>query len=383
MAKLSRLTDVSCVNGAIEECRRLGRAQFLTAYGFEESRDYFLSIDGDLVDPKPIVAVAYGMQYPKEGPLRPSDFPGSSANAARALERLGLKVTTKSQLSPPELGDSYPSRQALQEMYGGVLVQGIMRFPGDDTVNVFSDADGPYADDAPRLGSSFGYRGEGLNGDQTLETAGNARLERARIERAAVRFWYRPPGGEFTFLSWVAVVDRGWVRGRGLNGIERAEIEWILHPVGGRDPDSWPETTELDRDFSSENTPNTAESLPNPSYSQLVQRVEERGQTRSRAGTVRNDFRRSYAARRAVLERSKGSCENPACTGMPPDISRTGSPILDIDHVVDLAHGGLDHPANMIAVCPNCHAAKTRGSQRRRWITDFKRIARNAHNSAI
>ena len=45
---------------------------------------------------------------------------------------------------------------------------------------------------------------------------------------------------------------------------------------------------------------------------------------------------RSAAARQAVLLRSHGRCEN-------------------------LAHGGPDLPEQMIALCPNCHAIKTRG----------------------
>ena len=43
---------------------------------------------------------------------------------------------------------------------------------------------------------------------------------------------------------------------------------------------------------------------------------------------------------------------------------RRGRPILEIDHVHDLALGGADDPAQMIALCPNCHAIKTRGTTR-------------------
>ncbi|WP_432862274.1 HNH endonuclease [Microbispora rosea] len=41
-----------------------------------------------------------------------------------------------------------------------------------------------------------------------------------------------------------------------------------------------------------------------------------------------------------------------------------GDPILEIDHIEELAKGGRDHPESMAALCPNCHAIKTRGKTR-------------------
>lgn len=73
---------------------------------------------------------------------------------------------------------------------------------------------------------------------------------------------------------------------------------------------------------------------------------------------------RSDDARRAVLLRSEGRCENPACAGGVRDVTDAGAPILEIDHIHDLALGGDDNPVQMIALCPNCHAAKTRGRSR-------------------
>jgi 5-methylcytosine-specific restriction protein A len=73
---------------------------------------------------------------------------------------------------------------------------------------------------------------------------------------------------------------------------------------------------------------------------------------------------RAQDARRAVLLRSEGHCENPGCTGEIQDHTDKGSAIPEIDHIHDLALGGPDDPAQMIALCPNCHAIKTRGSTR-------------------
>jgi 5-methylcytosine-specific restriction protein A len=71
---------------------------------------------------------------------------------------------------------------------------------------------------------------------------------------------------------------------------------------------------------------------------------------------------RSLCARQAVLSRSEGHCENPRCSGDIQDRSKRGRPLLEVDHIHDLADGGPDYPTNMIALCPNCHTIKTRGT---------------------
>jgi 5-methylcytosine-specific restriction protein A len=53
-----------------------------------------------------------------------------------------------------------------------------------------------------------------------------------------------------------------------------------------------------------------------------------------------------------------------ASTGDIQDLTNAGDPILDVDHIHDLAKGGADDPSQMIALCPNCHAVKTRGRTR-------------------
>lgn len=63
-----------------------------------------------------------------------------------------------------------------------------------------------------------------------------------------------------------------------------------------------------------------------------------------------------------------------------PDKSGTRGPILEIDHVHDLALEGPDHPAQMIALCPNCHAVKTRGRSREELRPILLEAARKKHD---
>lgn len=386
MPRLSELTDPTAISSAIQEFRELGRDAFLAHYDLEPSRDYFIALDGLLIDSKPILAVAYRNQYPERGLLPAAQFSGGTGGAIRTLTRLGFHTTTRALQVPPKPGAEYENRTKIQRAYGGDKVAGIIRFPGDDVVNVFSDAEGPYADDPPSLVGPFGYRGEGLSGPHRLDRGGNARLEQAFQSGSAVRFWYRPKGEPFRFLTWVTVLGRAWIDGIGQDGLPRPEIEWQLEAVPAADSQAWPADVlqaQAESRETVENNPDAPEALPNPSYADLVARIEQRGQGRRSTGTVRTDYARSVAARRAVLDRSGGNCESARCTGMPAELNRRGRPILDVDHVVDLALGGEDHPRNMVALCPNCHACKTRGAHARRWRKELLAVAVAAHTHAL
>jgi 5-methylcytosine-specific restriction protein A len=56
---------------------------------------------------------------------------------------------------------------------------------------------------------------------------------------------------------------------------------------------------------------------------------------------------------RWVRDRAAGVCE--LCTRPAPFQTDGGSPFLEVHHVVHLANGGSDTPANTVALCPNCH----------------------------
>ncbi|MFJ3097951.1 HNH endonuclease [Streptomyces hydrogenans] len=125
--------------------------------------------------------------------------------------------------------------------------------------------------------------------------------------------------------------------------------------------------------------------LPHPPsrYRELVARVEQKevpGQRTQRTSSV--PVRRE-SAKEAVLERCGGRCENPGCSGMPTDVTDAGNPILEVDHVQPIAEQGRDHPEQMVALCPNCHAIKTRGSTRHELQQTLFKVARTAHRRAM
>ncbi|WP_033322335.1 HNH endonuclease signature motif containing protein [Streptomyces yerevanensis] len=116
-------------------------------------------------------------------------------------------------------------------------------------------------------------------------------------------------------------------------------------------------------------------------YRRLVAAVEEReARTRGRrSGAGGSRPVRIPAAREAVLLRCGGRCENPDCGGQPADVKDDGTPILEVDHLEEIAAGGRDHPEQMVALCPNCHVVKTHGRTREALRSLLAEVAAHAH----
>jgi hypothetical protein len=74
---------------------------------------------------------------------------------------------------------------------------------------------------------------------------------------------------------------------------------------------------------------------------------------RTGTGTPRNVYERSRDVRDYVLARAGNNCEG--CRSLAPFTRKDGSPYLEPHHIRRLSDGGPDHPAFVIALCPNCH----------------------------
>ncbi len=55
----------------------------------------------------------------------------------------------------------------------------------------------------------------------------------------------------------------------------------------------------------------------------------------------------------AVFERAGGKCE--LCRRPAPFLLPSGTPYLEVHHVVPSTSGGEDSMSNLVALCPNCH----------------------------
>jgi 5-methylcytosine-specific restriction enzyme A len=279
----------------------------------------------------------------------------------------------------PLPGERFKDRDAIWRVYGGQKMAGIGCL-ADGILSVFSDDKGPYADGRLPDTDWIAYVGDGLTGDQQM-IDGNLLLAEHQVGRHPLRYWHKPFQKQFTFETWAVVVQRRLRWGLDKDSQWRREFLWILAPVPSPLPESWPidvvealdsdtgelydETTQYQPADVDPTAPASPESVQD-AYRRLSTAAEtsatRRGQSKQQS--VVDRFMRNQSARAAVIRRSGGNCENPQCAGHPDERTTAGEPILQVDHVLDLAKGGADLPWNMIALCPNCHALKTYGANR-------------------
>ncbi|MEU5052987.1 HNH endonuclease signature motif containing protein [Streptomyces sp. NPDC021096] len=311
------------------------------------------------------------------------------------LDALGLTDLLAGRIDTslrPRVGETFSNRDTVADAYGGNRVLGITPL-ADGILTVYSDEKGPYADTRIDGTNWIAYTGDGLSGDQQIRN-GNRSMARYQAEQRALRYWHKPYGGQWHFETWAVIVEchRRW--GRGEDGKMRREYVWVLVPVPSPLRETWPQEVidalnEDDgsvHDDSLDVSPKEAGETPVSDcerYRRLAAAARRTGSGRTqRSRRVQVDrYFRSPAAREAVILRSGGRCENSSCAGHPTELTDAGAPILEVDHINDLGRGGEDVPETMIALCPNCHALKTRGSNRQGLRMSLLTIARARHQA--
>ncbi|MFG2622423.1 HNH endonuclease [Streptomyces sp. NPDC048507] len=313
-------------------------------------------------------------------------LPSGLIDAVGLSDLLGGRVDTALR---PRVGESFASRKEIARVYGGNDVMGITPLK-DRILTVYSDDKGPYPDSRIPETDWITYIGDGLRGDQELK-AGNSSMQQYQNQERALRYWHKPAGGTWSFATWAVIVQLGRRWSDGDDGVPRRAFEWILVPVPSPFRETWPEDVlaalaEDDGsvcDYTEEvPAPDVVEPLSDQErYRRLTSAAHAISKSRSSRSTTAQveRFYRSRAARDAVLLRSGARCENETCLGHSFERTDKGAPLLEVDHVNDLARDGADTPETMIALCPNCHALKTRGSNRRRLRHALLKIAGERH----
>ncbi|MFI1852097.1 HNH endonuclease [Streptomyces sp. NPDC020480] len=407
------LTDItgSEVIQAMEEFERLGRERFLRTYQFGRARRYLLYHEGKFYDSKAIVGAAHGY-LPGRRHLTAKDFSGGESHAVGLLRRLGFTVVDDS--APRRTQQPPLARQAPQDQ----LLARLARLK----VNRASGRPALYQPIALLWATGRARRGERrlLSWDET-EQALRDLLERHGTRGERPRPDY-PVSALYHAGLWVlhdhsgpvpkahgdAALRRWFAENQPLGGVSESVYDLLRRSGEARvaiidallcayfdgldyiplltDVGLYDEAVADDADADPADDGAQDTGIPHAvvvaaQYERLCRIVEHRESeirgrrtTRASANPIR-----SGSARRAVLLRSEGRCENPRCTGQPADVTASGAPILEVDHVMDLAQGGRDHPSHMVALCPNCHAIKTRGRTREDLRATLLDVARERH----
>ncbi|MGW6275262.1 HNH endonuclease [Streptomyces sp. NPDC055060] len=387
---------------AVEEFDRRGRSTFLHDFGFKPSRAYFLVVDGRHYDSKAVLGAAHGY-LEGQRPLAASEFSGGRDHAAKLLGALGFQVVAQeapADATPDGLIDHIARLRVAHTDTGPRLYQPITLLWAIGRAFRGESRTLPWGETSTALSGllhTYGLRGERLRPDYPVLALYHAGLWTLSGHHGTVplahgdagpRRWFaeQQPDGGLTPAAYELMRTSGQARVAVIQTLtdrffgDLDEVP-LLTGVGLYD-----ESVADDRPGRPEGT-----AAPSPTigavtsaaqYERLCTVVERREETHGavrRRERISRDPIRSGAARRAVLLRSRGRCENPACAGQPDDVTDSGEPILEVDHIVEIARGGRDHPAQMIALCPNCHAVKTRGSTRNELRSAFLDVVRELH----
>lgn len=398
------LTDITRieVDKAVEEYDRLGRDAFLRHYGFGRARRYMLLHGGRHYDSKAIVGAAHGF-VPGQQPLSAKDFSGGAEHAVSYLRRLGFTVVeelTESAAIRDDLIDRVAQLKVNRSSGRPALFQPIVLLwaigrarRGEPRLLAWKETE----EELKTLLQRHGMRGERPRPDYPVAALCRAGLWALPDYQGAVPAAH----GDTELRSWFRNKQPLGGLAEPVYDLLRRSGETRLAVIGELlcrffdDLDYGPLLTDVglyDDDVASDETPGEAEApeeRPEPwlitavEYERLC-RIAKHGEAANHGKRVSRTSRnpiRSSAARRAVLGRSQGHCENPHCTGQPADVTDKGHPILEVDHVVDLTLGGRDHPSQMVALCPNCHALKTRGRTREALRDILLKVAVERHNA--
>lgn len=369
-ATLASITR-EAVLAALAEYDDLGQDAFLDKYGFDPARSYLLVHNGKSYDSKAIAGLAHG-HLPGRQPLTPAEFSGGEATVGRLLRNLGFTLQVGDDLTPARLERILAKLRVYRR--GGIpaLYQPITLLWAFSRAHRGEPRLVSWPETRRQVQTLFNSYGRDWEGDRVfypvaaLHTAGLWELD-ADPEQvpsahgsSVPQRWFdtcQPNGGVVepihnllrespkTLDAAVNVLIQTY--------FTDAEPTMLLSELGLLEPEV---TSPLEMSFAAR----AAE------YQRLCERVDVFWRDRDTRRTDRSSSVpvRSPDAREAVLLRSEGGCENPECTGDIDDRTESGAPILEIDHIQDLALDGDDDPLQMIALCPNCHARKTRGAKR-------------------
>ena len=383
---LSEITR-DAVLDAIGEYDHLGQDAFLERYGFDRARQYLLVHDGKRYDSKAIVGAAHGF-LPEERPLTAGEFSGGEATVGRLLRRLGFTVQVGEALTADRLVRLLSKlqvyrRDGLPALYQPITLLWAFSRAFDDEPRLAS-----WAETKQQISDLFDRYGRPWEGNRVfypiaaLHGAGLWELDAvpetvpSAHGSSVPERWFdeHQPSGGLAEPVYSLVRDSPEARSAAVRVVVdtyflAADATELLAELGLLAPTV---TSPAEASFAA---------ALSSAYKHLCSRADIfwRNRDTVRAERTTSDPVRSSDARRAVLLRSGGRCENPRCAGDVQDCTDRGEPILEIDHVYDLALGGPYHPVQMIALCPNCHATKTRGRTREELRPVLLQAARNHH----
>jgi 5-methylcytosine-specific restriction protein A len=237
-----------------------------------------------------------------------------------------------------EIGRVYNRRNDIHARFGGQQQGGIITPKDHPLVIIITGEEGLQHGYADRLRPDgvFEYFGEGQVGDMQLAGGNKAVADHSASGESLLLFRKTPTG--LRFEGEMLCETFHYERSPDREGNDRNAIVFELRPLEA-----------ISEIVDERGAP------ARPDLASLLERAlaASTAPPRTGTGTLRNVYERSRDVRDYVLARAGNKCEG--CQSPAPFTRRDGSPYLEPHHIRRLSDGGPDHPAFVIALCPNCH----------------------------
>ena len=241
---------------------------------------------------------------------------------------------------PFDVGQTYHRVEDIHEEFGGNRYSGIAPCSDYPYVFIFFGESGEWHgyDDELLDDGRLLYTGEGRDGDMTMD-AGNAAIRDHAENNDEIHVFESGEGAwEVSYVGQFEYEDHHWTRLPDRSDNMRDAVRFELVPAGGIEIDTG--VTSLE-DISVDEL-----------YDQAEASVSGEGRTTSESRS-RTTYPRSEVVRKYALRVADGVCQG--CGDDAPFLTDDGEPFLEVHHLRRRSDGGVDHPKNVIALCPNCH----------------------------
>ncbi|WP_139891601.1 HNH endonuclease [Bacillus sp. D386] len=186
---------------------------------------------------------------------------------------------------------------------------------------------------------TYVYTGEGQVGDQVFKEGNKALRDHVENGKDVFLFEKNDKNGLYRFDGQLTLIGHHFDGGPDKFGNMRRVIIFNFANIKQINPD-----TEVISNIIETNDLEELRKIAQKSNFINTHSIKERKQI------IR---KRSAAVKKYALVRSKGICE--ACNQGAPFFTIEDQPLLEVHHLYRLSDGGIDHPENVAAICPNCH----------------------------
>lgn len=271
------------------------------------------------------------------------------------------------------IGESYHRRDKLA-VHGGNWQSGIISSKDSPYVFIITGDRGEdfgYIDEFLDDGT-FRYSGQGAEGDMDWRFVNRAIRDHRGLDKEVHVFEKTDESYMVRYRGEYEYESHDCIPLRDKNGNFRDAILFKLIPVGGR-------TVHVKGDLKTKPVEELYADARLAAPRSTSDNQSGSGGSTGSPGSTGTQYNRSEVVKEFARRSAKGVCQG--CGEAAPFESKDGRPFLEVHHLKLLGDEGVDHPDNVIALCPNCHRRVHEGKDGRQFNEELMKKANDRNMS--